>query len=85
MMRLKRRLYEIYSVFFLTFPVTWSCRPVSILLTAVNGPSGFKSKHLNMIICSLLSYKLNFQKMPPREFSVNLFLRYLRNQVHLQV
>ncbi len=43
--------------------------------TAENGP-GFKSKHLNfffgknicsIIICSLLSYNLNFQKMPPRE------------------
>ena len=37
------------------------------------------SKHFlqNMLICSLLSYSINFLKMPPREFSANPFLRYI--------
>ena len=38
-----------------------------------------------MFICRLLSYILNFQKMSPREFWANLFLRNSRNQVHSQV
>ena len=45
--------------------------------TAENVPSGFK-----MFICKLLSYILNFQKMPPREFWANHVLRNCRNQVH---
>ena len=37
-----------------------------------------------LFICRLLSYILNFQKMPPRKFWANQFLRNCRNQVHLQ-
>ena len=47
---------------------------INILIrhTAENEPSGFKSKHTiffrNILMCKLLSYNLNFQEMPPREF-----------------